>query len=440
VSAPVTSLDRSDLEARQLDALRRMLDELLPRNRFVTERLARAGVTAPVESLDEFFERVPFTKKQELVEDQLAHPPYGTNLTYAPERYTRFHQTSGTTGAPLRWLDTPESWDWCVENWAEVFRAAGVGAGDRVFFAFSFGPFLGFWTAFDAAGRLGCLCIPGGGMSSAARIHTLLDNQATVVCCTPTYAIRLAEVAQELGLDLRQSAVHTLIAAGEPGASIPATRARIERLWNGARVRDHHGMTEIGPVSIECPVRPGVLHILEGSFIPEVIDPHSGARPPRGTEGELVLTNLGRAGSPILRYRTGDLVRSAPEPVCACGRADLALEGGILGRTDDMVVIRGVNLYPGAVEDVVRRFEAVAEYRVEVSSSGALAEAHLRLEPVNGCPDPDALAQELQAALRSAFNLRLPVTPVAAGTLPRFELKAKRWVRVPSAETEARHG
>src|SRR5687767_12322925 len=254
--------DRAALEASQLWQLRQLLTQLSPHNRFYAPRLRAARLNDGVANLHDFFQRMPCTTKKELLEDQVAHPPYGTNLTYPLERYTRFNQTSATTGTPMRWLDTPESWEWMLDNWEQVYRAADIERGDRVYFAFSFGPFLGFWTAFESAGRLGCLCIPGGGLSSSARLRAMIDNQATVLCCTPTYAIRLAEVAEEEKIDLSASALKALIVAGEPGGSIPATRACIERHYPGARVYDHHGMTEVGPVSFECPRRPGVLHII----------------------------------------------------------------------------------------------------------------------------------------------------------------------------------
>ena len=282
-----------------------------------------------------------FTTKQELIDDQSQTPPYGTNLTFPLAHYTRFCQTSGTSGHPLRWLDTNESWSWMLDNWDRVYQAANVTSIDHIFFAFSFGPFLGFWTAFEAATRMGALAIPGGGMRTSVRLRTILETRATVLCCTPTYAIRLAEAAAEENLDLETSNIRRIIVAGEPGGSIASTRAHIEKLWPGARVVDHHGMTETGPVSYGCPSRPGVLHIIESSYIAEVID------------SELILTNLGRIGSPLIRYRTGDLVKPI-RGTCICGTTDVALEGGILGRTDDMVVVRGVNIYPTAVEEVLR--------------------------------------------------------------------------------------
>ena len=425
---------REAITARQLSVLGEMLRVLARENRFYAKKWTDAGFDGSVASLEDFFARVPFTRKAELVEDQLAAPPYGSILTFPVERYCRFTQTSGTTGSPLRWLDTRESWSWMVDNWVRVYHACGVTAADRIYFAFSFGPFLGFWTAFDAGVRLGALCLPGGGMSSFARLRSILDNAVTVLCCTPTYAIRLGEAAREHGIDLSAGSVRTIIAAGEPGAAIPATRARMEQLWPGARVRDHHGMTEIGPVTYECPERDGVLHVLEEGFIPEIVDPSTGEHVPPGTQGELILTNLGRWGSPLVRYRTGDLVRAATAPVCACGARELALEGGILGRTDDMVLVRGVNVFPSAVEDTVRRFAGVAEYRVQVRTSMSMTELALELEPTPDCPDAATLVREVEAALRTSFNLRIPVSLVAPGALPRFELKAQRWVRVTSGE------
>jgi phenylacetate-CoA ligase len=207
-------------------------------------------------------------------------------------------------------------------------------------------------------------------------------------------------------------------------------RERIERTWPGARLRDHHGMTETGPVTFECPQRRGVLHVMESGFIPEVVDPGTGQHVSPGGTGELVLTNLGRLGSPLVRYRTGDMVKRSAEERCVCGRSDLALEGGILGRTDDMVVVRGVNLHPTAFEEVIRRFEGVAEYRVEHFADRALPELTVQLEPVRGCPDEAALGSSVEAALRSTFNLRVPVAVVPPGSLPRYEMKADRWVRV----------
>lgn len=425
---------RSAIEAIQLEQLRSLIAELFPANRFCTRKLSNLGITFDVASLEDFSARFPFTTKAELVEDQLRHPPFGTNLTYPLNRYTRFNQTSGTTGAPLRWLDTPESWEWMLESWLRIFREAGLRADDRVYFAFSFGPFLGFWTAFESATRLGCLCIPGGGLSSAARLRAILDNNATALCCTPTYALRLAEVAEQESIDLSAGGIKRIIVAGEPGGSVPATKARLHAVWPGAQVFDHHGLTETGPVSHECRERPGVLHVMESAYYAEVIDPHTGKPAPPASTGELVLTPLGRTGSPLLRYRTGDLVRCEERSpknggACVCGKYDMALDGGILGRVDDMIIVRGVNIYPAAVEEIVRSCRGVVEYRALVSRTQSLTELRIEIETAEDCADSRGVASLLEKKFQDTLSLRITVTVVAPGALPRFEMKAKRWIK-----------
>jgi phenylacetate-CoA ligase len=427
--------NRAAIAAGQLEQLRSLVAELFPGNQFYAQKLNAAGITFDIASLADFSERFPFTTKNEIVQDQKAQPPFGTNLTYPVERYTRYHQTSGTAGVPLRWLDTEESWGWMVESWTEILRVAGARPGDRAYFAFSFGPFIGFWLAFEAASRLGCLCLPGGGLSSAARLRAILDLQANLLFCTPTYAIRLAEVAAEEKMDLSLSPVRTLMVAGEPGGSIPAVRARLSQLWPGARIFDHHGMTETGPVTYECPAQPGVLHVIESAYYAEVLEPGGKNAAAPGQAGELVLTTLGRTGSPLLRYRTGDLVKpgtlgadAEPRP-CICGRYDLALQGGILGRTDDMVVVRGVNVYPSAVEDLIRSAGGVAEYRVEISTVRALTELSLQIEPEPACGDAAGLVKVLEKSFERVLSLRVSIALVPVGTLPRSEMKSQRWVR-----------
>jgi len=419
---------RAQIETDQLAKLRPLIAALLKSNNFYSPRLADAGITPDIESISDFVHRMPLTTKQDLVDDQQSHPPYGTNLTYDLSQYTRFHQTSGTTRTPIRWLDTNESWSWMLDNWARVFEAAGVTESDHIYFAFSFGPFLGFWTAFESALRIGCMAIPGGGMTSALRLRAMIDNGATVLCCTPTYSLRLAEVAARENIDLSQSKVRAIIAAGEPGASIPATRKLMEDAWNGAKVVDHHGMTEIGPVSYENPNHTGMLHIIESAFIAEVIDTQSLQPVEPGQTGELILTNLGRTGSPLLRYRTGDIVRPATATPEQLQCSDLALGNGILGRCDDMVVIRSVNIFPSAIEEVIRSQRDIAEFQVEVSTQRQMAELSVTIEAAPDCPDPKALLESITQALQNATSIRVPVDLVEPGTLPRYEMKAKRWI------------
>lgn len=399
----------------QLKRLRALLAAIMPANRFYAPRLAAAKVEPSIGSLAEFSARMPFTTKAELVADQAANPPFGSNLSNPLTSYTRFCQTSGTTGRPLVILDTAESWQWLLGNWAHIYRAAEIVPGDRIYFAFSFGPFLGFWTAFEAAAKLGFLCIPGGGLGTSARLRAIVEHGATVLCCTPTYALHLGEVAAREGIDLGAGAVRKIIVAGESGGSVPEVRAKISAAWKGARVIDHYGMTEVGPVAFQ--LREGELRIIEESYFAEIVDPASGAAVPDGEVGELVLTTLGRTACPLLRYRTGDLVRRDRSA------SGFALEGGILGRADDMIVVRGVNLYPSGVDAVLHGVAEIAEYRVEVSRRGALVEIEVTIESAD-----DTAARKAEAALASAFSLRIPVRRVEPGSLPRFEMKARRWI------------
>jgi phenylacetate-CoA ligase len=401
------------VRAHQLERLRDLAREVLPRNRFYASRLDPSGLTGDGDT----FVRLPFVTKDDLVADQAAHPPIGHIATYARERYTVYHQTSGTSGRPLSILDTDESWAWWAECWACVYHAAGVTPDDRVFFAFSFGPFIGFWSAYAGARLIGALTIPGGGMDTRTRLDLIARTRPTVLVSTPTYALRLAEIAREIGLDLRNCGVGITIHAGEPGASIPAVRDRIQEAW-GARCLDHIGATEVGAYGYTCEA--GVVHVNEAEFIAEVIDPVTMRAVAEGEQGELVMTNLGRPGWPAIRYRTGDLVQRGGRS-CACGRTFLTLPGGVIGRADDLMIIRGVNIYPSSVEAIVRRFP-IDEFRIVRTRRGAMEEIALEVECAAGH------AGAIADALHQHLGIRFPTTVVPAGSLPRFELKARRVV------------
>jgi phenylacetate-CoA ligase len=248
---------------------------------------------------------------------------------------------------------------------------------------------------------------------------------ATALVCTPSYALHLAEVAARQGTDPAQVGIRTTVHAGEPGASIPAVRRRIETLW-AARAYDHAGMTEVGAYGFECAAQAG-LHVNEVEFIAEVLDPESGEPVGPGEVGELTLTNLGRWGSPVLRYRSGDRVRRADGP-CPCGRTFVRLAGGILGRVDDMLIVRGVNVFPSALEGIVRRFPQVDEFQIEVQRQGALDEVRLLLE-VDGTGSPADTVRLVMEAVRHDLGIRVEAAAVAPKSLPRYELKARRVVR-----------
>lgn len=423
--------DRTNVVSHQLESLASLLGSLQESNQFYRSRLIEAGLGGDLSSLTTFVEKCPFTTKMDLVWDREEYPPYGSNLTFPLSEYSRYCQSSGTTSGPLPSLDTHDSWSAMLDCWDRVYEAAGVEVSDIVFFAFSFGPFLGFWTAFEAATRRGNLAIPGGGLSSQARIQTLLAHEVEVLCCTPTYAIRLGEVlAEQSDSERAGMAIEKIIVAGEPGGSLPEVRSRLRALWGeNIQIYDHHGMTEVGPVTYEHPDHSCNLCVIEDAYFAEIIDRETQLEVQPGERGELVLTTLTRTAAPLLRYRTGDIVEKSyfqpnteTEPI-------LCLKGGILGRADEMVVIRGVNIYPTAVEKILRSFSEVAEFQVIQFTRDSMAELKISVEPQEGVEIKADLVQKIETALANAFTLRIPVSLTAAGALPRFEFKSKRWVQ-----------
>lgn len=403
-----------NLQSYQMQKLNELLVFVLGFNDFYKEKFS--GVHLPIKSMEDL-SRLPFTLKKELTEDQKMYPPYGRNHSYPHSSYIRYHQTSGTTGRPLKVLDTTSSWNWWSNCWVDVLKSAGVTRNDRAYMAFSFGPFVGFWAAHEAVQKLGAMSIPGGSMSSEERLNSMLDNNATVLLCTPSYALHLAEVAQKEGIDLVNTSISKIITAGEPGGSVPSTRAQIERLW-GAKLFDHVGMTEMGAYGYSCQEQKG-LHVNESQFIVEIINPETLEHVAPGERGELVLTNFGRFGYPMIRYRTGDAVIYDPTP-CACGNKFLFLPGGLLGRTDDMVVIRGVNIYPSSIEAIVREFPTIKEFRIVYYTSHEMDQIKLLIE------GPVEVVSQLGQLLRKRVGLRIDVERVEDDSLDRFTMKARR--------------
>jgi phenylacetate-CoA ligase len=403
------------MSATREDRAGELLDLVLERNPFQRERVEALGLDRE----PALAELAPL-EKHDLVLDQQRNPPFGTNLTHPLERYTHLHQTSGTTGAPLRVLDTAEDWAWWRSLFADTLSVTGVRPGDRVALAFSFGPHVQFWAAKEGLQEVGAMAIPLGGMTSVQRLRTIAEVEATALMCTPTYALRLCEVATEERLEHGLESVERVICTGEPGASLPAVRGRIEESF-GARCYDHAGLTEAGPFGYPC-TEGGGMHVYEDEFVCEILD--DALRPVEpGERGELVLTPLRRTGFPVLRYRTGDVVVRA-EDRCPAGHQHRWLPGGIVGRTDDMVVIRGMNVYPSSIEEAVRGVRGAGEFRITFySERSGMDEVKLEVELPAGSE-----ARELQELMRQRLGLRVRVVPVAAGVLPRREGKTRRVV------------
>jgi len=393
-----------------------ILAEALASNVYWRERYQQLKVALPGCLSD--FEQLPTVGKAEILAEQGQIPPLGR---MAGPGISRLHQSSGTVGHPLAWGDSPEDWNRILDIWDILFDIAGIIRSDRVLFPFSFGPFLGFWSAFEAVARSGRFCLAGGGLSTQARLRLIERHHITIVLATPSYALHMAETALSMGLNLASLSVRALILAGEPGASRPTLRHRLETAW-GARVLDHHGMTETGPVTMECAANPGLLHVVESSYIAQISNSQTTGN---SGEGELILTPLDRLAMPLVRYRTGDRVRLASMP-CSCGSPYMGLEGGILGRLDDMLIIRGNNIHPEAIENWLWSYPDVCEFRIEVHGEGSMSRLRLLVELAT-CANQNASIQNLKSGFQERFLFQAEIEATDK-PLPRFEMKSRRVV------------
>jgi phenylacetate-CoA ligase len=423
------TMPREEIEALQVRKLRNLLAWAEAEVPWHAERLRGAGVTSEgISSLDDL-RRIPFLTREEWMQGQLDRPPYGPLLAAPPERAIRYHMTSGTTGRnPIRVLDSMKDWEWIAEMWCYGLWGFGVRPADTLFVAFGYSTFIGFWGLHYAGEKLGCLVLPGGALTTEQRVRQIVEMEATVVASTPTYALRMAQEAKQLGIDLAGSAVQRLVLSGEPAGSIPATKKLIEEQW-GAKAGDTAGMTELGTIMIfECEEQPGGTHIIEDHYVEEVVDPETDRLVPYGELGERVVTSFGRGFIPVIRYRTRDFVVRVPGSSCSCGRTFDIYDGGIRGRVDDMKLVRGTNVYPRAVEALVREHPEVDEFQIHLYTAEGVRD---EIEVVVEIPDQDAdhegVLSRLGKSLAEAHeNLRFGVREAEVGTLPRFELKAKR--------------
>jgi len=421
----IETLARVDLERLQLAKLRRVVEWADSSPHY------RGNLTKP-STLDELRD-MPFLTRADWMAGQDSAPPFGTLPVTGPDTAIRLHTTSGTSGkTPLRALDSRKDWAWAAEMWCYGMWAMGIRPNDIAYIAFGYGSFIGFWGLHYGLEKLGTLVIPGGAQPTENRVRQIVDFGATVVASTPTYALRLAQCAEDMGIDLPGSAVRTIVLSGEPAGSIPETKALIEKQW-GANAYDTAGMTEISTIFMfECAGRPGGAHIIEDHVLEEVIDPITTEPIPYGEMGERVVTSFGRSTTPLIRYRTADLVVRVPASRCACGRTFDIYEGGVLGRADDMKKVRGTNVYARAVEAIVRQRPEIEEFQIRIAYEEIRDEICLRVELHDQQHDDprwpplhDWLHRELATA-HEGLNFLVELSD--PGSLPRFELKARRLV------------
>jgi phenylacetate-CoA ligase len=423
------TLPREELEQLQLRKFRQQCEYASEHSPFYRETFEEAGIDpAEIDSFEDV-RAVPTTAKAELREAQQTEPfPYGDLLAAEPDDVTEYHQTSGTTGQPLRQADSWRDWEWWSDCWATVLWAQGIRPDDRVFFPFSYNVFIAFWAGHYACEKIGAEVVPGGNLSSAQRVRKMDELDVTAFMSTPTYALRLAEVAQEEGFDPSEMAIERVVCAGEPGASIPGTKERLEERW-GASVFDHAGATEAGAWGFSCEGDSLGLHFNESMFLVEVLDEDDRPVAP-GEEGRLVVTPLDRRAQPYIRFELRDNVEVASHDACDCGRTFRLARGGILGRIDDLTKVNGVLLSPTAIEDVVRSFADVAdEYRVRIDEHEDKDIDTITLR-VERAPDTDRSAEEIVSALRKELkqttSLGFRIDLREYESLARPELKADR--------------
>jgi len=428
-------LPREELRALQLHKLRRMCEWAYATTPFHKRKFDAAGFKPDqLRTLDDI-RRIPFMTREEWMESLMEKPMFGDLLATDPVNAIRYHLTSGTSGrTPIRVLDSTKDWDWIAEMWCYGLWGFGIRPEDTVYFAFGYGSFIGFWGAHYACEKMGALVIPGGAQTTEARIKQIIEMGATTVCSTPTYALHLWQKAREMGIDLAgEGKVNKLICSGEPAGSIPAVKQQLEEAW-GAKCGDTAGMTELGTIMIfECSHQPGGTHIIEDHFIEEVLNPSSGEPVGYGELGERVVTSFGRGFIPVLRYRTKDMVMKVPASTCSCGRTWDLYDGGIRGRWDDMKLIRGTNVYPRAVEAIVREYPTIDEFQIYISRRDDMQDEitiKVEIKPGHESEWPDLKVKLAKDLAEAHEGLRFNIERMDYGVLPHFELKAKRLVDV----------
>jgi phenylacetate-CoA ligase len=424
-------MTRDVLEQHQLGKLRDQLHRVYEKSPFYKRKLDGAGIRPDDIKTMEDIRRIPLTTKEELQKSQVDNPPWGDFSCIKQGDAVRIFQTSGTTGVPVRIMLNHKDW---FENFYDQLSHFRCGYGltdkDILFVPFNYGLFIAWWGFQYAMEKAGLMIVPGGGQSTKDRLNSMLNWGATSVCGTPSYLLYMAESAKEIGIDLIGSPIKKMVAAGEPGANVPATKQALETAW-GAELFDDIGSTEGGNFGYECIYHQGT-HISEGLFIGEVVDPETLEPLPDGQPGELILTNLSSESAPLIRYRMKDLVNFNRE-VCACGRTNLRLMGGVLGRTDDMFHFAGVNIYPSQIQDLLHELDEFSlEYKIFVPRMGSGNHLKISVEPVSGMMTVgqlDNARQKLIEAIRTHIKVTPDVEVVEIGSLPRFEGKGKRLIR-----------
>jgi phenylacetate-CoA ligase len=422
------TLPQERLRALQLKKFKRIFEWAYDNSPFYRRVYRDAGIEPGGITTYEDIKKVPKVDKGMLREVQDNPPfPYGDILAVPLSQVTAFRQTSGTTGTPVYQADTWQDWDWWAECWACILYAQGYRETDRLFLPFGYNIFVAFWACHYGAEKLGLEVVPGGVLDTAARIMKMQELKCNAFAATPTYVLGMADTARKLGIDPKSLGIERITCAGEPGGSIPTTRQRIEEAW-GARLYDHIGATEIGAWSYTCTEQKG-LHVNEAMFLVEIEDVETGEiidEPMKN--GKMIVTAFDRLGKPCIRFDSKDVIRWA-DYECSCGRTFRIIDGGVVGRADDITKVKGVLLAPTAIEEVVRSFRELSdEYEVLVTKKGDIDDIALRIEIQPGLEgQQESILARLKDELRVKTNLGYKIEVCPCGSLPRYEVKAKRF-------------
>lgn len=424
------TLPQEDLRKIQLVKFKKIVEWAYNNSPFYRKLYKDAGIEPGDIKHYEDIKKIPKTNKDMLRDVQKREPfPYGDILAVPISEVTEFRQTSGTTGTPVYQADTWQDWEWWSECWAYILYAQGYRDTDRVFIPFGYNIFVAFWAGHYGAEKVGCEVVPGGVLDTEARILKMQELKCNAFMATPTYVLGMADTAKKMGINpVSDLFIKKITCAGEPGASIPTTKKRIEDAW-GAKVYDHIGATEIGAWSYECTSQPGGLHVNEAFFIVEIEDVDTGeiiTEPMR--QGKMIITALDRIGKPCIRFDSKDIIQWA-DYTCDCGRTFRIIDGGVIGRADDITKVKGVLLAPTAIEEVVRSIPELAnDYQVTVSKKGDIDDILLEVEFIPGFENrKDYVLGRLKDQLRVRVNLGFKIEVCPCGKLPRYEVKAKRF-------------
>ncbi|MEW6635327.1 MAG: hypothetical protein AB1425_00775 [Actinomycetota bacterium] len=428
---PAETMPREKLDELHLKKLKSVLRYAYEHSRFYRQKWDEVGFhPEDVKTLEGFKKNVPITDKADFLRYQEEFPPYGLTLAVEEDFISHQSKTSGSTGTPLHIPFTLYDTEKYGESWIYGFWAIGIRPTDRFYFAFGFGAYAGFWSAYWAARRLGATVIPGGGADTEGHVKNILSQKPTVLIATPSYALRIAEQAKEMGHDLSESSIRFTYHAGEPGpCSIDAIRERLDREY-GAVSGELLGVAELDAIAPGCPHRRGV-HMNEMNTFSWTMAPQSGEEVREGEIGENVITTFVNTAQPLINYTTHDLVQAYNHDIpCGCGRSWRYLDGAVLGRSDYMVTVRGTNVYPSSVENLVRRVDGVSQYFQLILSrnDSGLDEMKILMEPEKTLQIErwDSLGAEVQEVIKDNIGLRMDVEVVEPGTFPRTELKFKR--------------